>query len=136
MTQMGWGLLAVLWLLPCAVQDWRRRQVSNWLTVPAFLAAWPLALWLGGEDGLVFTFAVFAGCWFAWQMGSMGPADGKLATFLAAAAPGSVPLAGLALTAMFLGHRLVRGEAGRLPGVVGLYVGAALWLLWLAMGKL
>ena len=50
-----------LFLLPCALQDHRSRRVSNWLTLPAFFAAWPLALWLGGEERLFFTFAVFAG---------------------------------------------------------------------------
>ncbi len=132
--EVWWCLAAALWLWPCALQDWRSRHVSNLWTVPAFLAAWPLAVWLGGEERLVLVFGVFAGCWLAWQMGTMGPADGKLATFLAALSPGGLALAGLVLAGWFLGHRLARGAAGRLPGVVGLYVGAALWALRLTVG--
>jgi Flp pilus assembly protein protease CpaA len=33
-----------LWLLPCALQDYRTRHVSNWLTVPLFVLAWRIAL--------------------------------------------------------------------------------------------
>jgi hypothetical protein len=32
-------LILVLWLLPCALQDYRRRRVANGLTVPAFFPA-------------------------------------------------------------------------------------------------
>jgi Flp pilus assembly protein protease CpaA len=32
------------WLLPCALQDFRTRRVSNRLTVPLFVLAWPAAL--------------------------------------------------------------------------------------------
>ena len=37
----------MLWLLPCAIQDRRTRHVSNWLTVPLFIVAWPVALLTG-----------------------------------------------------------------------------------------
>jgi Flp pilus assembly protein protease CpaA len=47
-----------LWQLPCALQDYWTRRVSNWLTVPLFVLAWPVAL-LSGK--LPLTFAVFVG---------------------------------------------------------------------------
>jgi Flp pilus assembly protein protease CpaA len=116
--------LLVLFLLPCALQDYRTRRVSNWLTLPAFFAAWPLALWLGGEDRLLFTFAVFAGCWLAWGMKSMGAADGKLATCLAALSPAALGLGVLLLVVGFVGLRLRRGESASLPAAMGFYGGA------------
>jgi len=114
----------VLYLLPCAVQDYRTRHVSNWLTLPAFFAAWPLALVLGGEERFFFTFAVFAGCWLAWGMQSMGGADGKLAPLLAAVSPPALGVGVVLLLLAFLGMRLRRGEATSLPAAVAFYGGA------------
>ena len=126
-------LLLVFFLLPCALQDYRARQVSNYLTLPAFFAAWPLALVLGGEERLFFTFAVFAGCWLAWGMRSMGAADSKLATCIAALSPTVLGLGGLLLVVGFVGLRLRQGEATSLPAAVGLYGGAVVMALgdWL-----
>ncbi len=59
------GLLLTLWLLPCALQDYRTRHVSNWLTVPLFLLAWSAALWLGHFP---LTVATFIGVYVAYQM--------------------------------------------------------------------
>ena len=56
------GALLALWLLPCALQDYRTRRVSNWLTVPLFFLAWPVALLTGN---LPLTFAVFVGTFVA-----------------------------------------------------------------------
>jgi Flp pilus assembly protein protease CpaA len=116
--------MLVLWLLPCAIQDYCRRRVANWLTVPAFFAAWPLALWLGDGERLMFTLAVFAGCWFAWQMGGMGAADGKMATLIAAVSPVALGIGGLVLALGFVGMRLWKGKSVSLPAGVAFYVGA------------
>ena len=115
--------ILALFLLPCALQDHRSRRVSNWLTLPGFCAAWPLALWLGGEERLFFTFAVFAGCWLAWGMSTMGGADGKLATLVAAVSPAALGMGVLLLVLAFLGMRLDKGEAASLPAAVGFYAG-------------
>ena len=114
----------VLWLLPCAIQDRRTRHVSNWLTVPLFLLAWPASLLL---DTFPLTLAVFVGVYVAYRFGGgMGPADGKIAVGLA----GMLPLALLmsfALQAVaFLVCRL-RGETdARLPGAVAFLLGTVL----------
>ena len=126
----------VLFLLPCALQDYRSRRVSNWLTLPAFCAAWPLALWLGGEERLLFTFAVFAGCWLAWGMSTMGGADGKLATTIAAVSPAALGMGVLLLVLAFLGMRLRRGKAASLPAAVGFYGGAVGMALLVGVGLL
>ena len=119
-----------LFLLPCALQDHRARRVSNWLTLPAFFVAWPLALWLGGEERLLFTFAVFAGCWLAWGMKSMGAADGKLATIIAAVSPAALGVGVLLLVTGFVGMRMWQGRSVSLPAAVGLYGGAVVVALF------
>lgn len=115
------------WLLLCALQDWRRRRVSNWLTVPPFLAAGPLAFWLGGPERLCLYVAVTLCVYLIWTEGGMGAADGKLAAFVAAVEPGALALGLVALWAMYGATRLrQRSRApGRvsLPGAVGLYIG-------------
>jgi len=118
-------LLILAWLLLCALQDWRTRRVSNWLTLPAFVLAWPAALWQGGEERLLFTFALFVGCWFAWQMGGMGAADGKIATALAALLPQAVLWSGGVLLLCFVYLRL-RRRPQSVPAVVALFLGALL----------
>jgi Flp pilus assembly protein protease CpaA len=118
------ALLLVLWLLPCALQDYRTRRVANWLTVPAFFAAWPLALWLGDGERLMFTLAVFGGCWLAWGMGGMGAADGKMATLIAAVSPIALGMGVLLLVLGFVGVRLWRGQSASLPAGVAFYGGA------------
>ena len=57
--------LLTLWLLPCAIQDRRTRHVSNWLTVPLFIVAWPVALLTGH---LALTCAVFVGVYVATKL--------------------------------------------------------------------
>ena len=113
----------VLWLLPCALQDYRTRHVSNWLTLPAFVLAWPVALWLGGSDRLILTFAVFVGCWAAWQMHTMGAADGKIAVALAAVSPMALGMGVVILAGMFAGLWVWKRRSVSVPAAVGFYVG-------------
>ncbi len=119
----------VWWLLVCALQDLRTRTVANWLTVPPFLAAVPLAWWLGGMERVGFTLLVWACLYVFWRDGAMGAADGKIATLLAAVQPASL-LWGLALLwvlygLLWLGMKPLGMNARQcsLPGVVGLFLG-------------
>ena len=118
----------IWWLLPCARQDWRDRRVMNLLTVPPFLAALPLAHWLGGADR-----------WLMWREGLLGAADAKVATVLAAAMPASLA-PGLLVLWVWLAVAWVsqRVRPGSwpwqgIPGVTGLYCGVVLTvcLRWL-----
>jgi Flp pilus assembly protein protease CpaA len=113
-------LLLALYLLPCAVQDVRTRHVSNWLTIPAFVVAWPLALWLGT---LPFTLAVFVGCYVAWHAGGMGPADGKLATLTVAVAPEALLMASLLVALVFVTGRVCCSRPVATPGALWLLIG-------------
>jgi Flp pilus assembly protein protease CpaA len=117
------NLLLTLWLLPCALQDYRTRYVSNWLTLPAFVLAWPMAVYLGGSERLILTFAVFVGCWAAWQMHTMGAADGKIAVALAAVSPIGLGMGVAVLAGMFAGLWVWKRRSVSVPAAVGFYVG-------------
>lgn len=123
--------LAALWLLPCALQDYRTRRVSNWLTVPFFLLAWPFALLTGH---LALTFAVFVGVWVALQIEpAFGGADAKLMVGLAALAPLGLGMAVVLEGFVFVLHRLKWQRSAAIPGVLWLYVGALLNVAALVM---
>jgi len=102
------------WLLPCAWQDCRTRYVSNWLTIPLFVIAWPVALLTGN---LILVFAVFVGTWVSWRGGAgMGGADGKIAVGLAAFAPEAL-LVGFGLQMrVFLVRRMRKQAETSIPG--------------------
>lgn len=118
------SVLMVLWLLPCAIQDRRTRHVSNWLTVPLFLLAWPVAL-LTGHFAL--TFAVFVGVYVATKLEPRaGAADGKLMVGLAAFAPLALGIGALLELGIFVVLRLCGRRDASIPGAVWLYVGSVL----------
>jgi Flp pilus assembly protein protease CpaA len=127
------AILLALWLLPCAIQDYRTRRVSNWLTVPLFLAAWPIAALTGN---LALTLATFAGVYAAFRFsgGGFGAADGKVAVALAAILPVAL-LAGTLVQALAFGVLRLRGQSNvQLPGATGYFMGTALVTLAL-IGK-
>ncbi len=124
--------IMALWLLPCAIQDWRCRRVSNWLTVPLFVAAWPTAAFLGN---LPLTVATFIGTYVAWKVrAGFGGADGKIAVGLAAFAPPAL-IMGFALQAcaLLVRRRLAR-DATSIPGVSWFWVAACCFLIGTAVG--
>ena len=111
--------LLTLWLLPCAIQDRRTRHVSNWLTVPLFVLAWPAAL---VTDHLPLTLAVFAGVFLAWRWsGGLGPADGKIAVGLAGLAPSAL-LAGVIVAGVGVLVRAAARAGGRGPARRSLFL--------------
>ncbi len=121
------SLLMVFWLLPCAIQDRRTRRVSNWLTVPLFFLAWPVALL---TDHLALTFAVFVGVYVATQLEPRaGAADGKLMVGLAAFAPLALGLGALLELIVFAALRLHGRHETAIPGALWLYIGSVLYAL-------
>ena len=79
--------LLTVWLLICAVYDWRYRRIPNWLTMPVL----PLALWWAlGHGTLVLMTAVLAASILAFSRGGIGGADGKLAGVQAAFQPAAL----------------------------------------------
>ena len=117
-------VLVMLWLLPCAIQDRRTRQVPNWLTVPLFLLAWPVAL-LTGHFPL--TFAVFVGVYVATKLEPRtGAADGKLMVGLAAFTPLALAIGALLEVLVFAILRLRGQRDVAIPGALLLYFGCVL----------
>lgn len=105
-----WHGLIALWLVVCAVQDLRRRQVGNALTLPVLVVALIAAVVQGGAAilrlGLV-GLVLFV----LWQKGGLGGADVKILLALAGLWP-----AGLlgALVAMWIaGLVMVLRRQGR-----------------------
>ena len=117
----------VLWLAPCAVQDRRTRHVSNWLTVPLFVAAWPASLVLGTH---VLTLAVFIAVYTAYRVRGLGGADGKLAVGMAALTPLGllVSLVVSGLTFLFLRWKRSETAQGKvaIPGALLFYAGTVI----------
>ncbi|MCO6451210.1 MAG: prepilin peptidase [Caldilineales bacterium] len=120
------SLLLALWLIPCALFDWRQHRVPNWLTLPAL----PLALCWGWRQGtLALTLLVFAASYLAFVSGGMGGADGKLAIVQAAFAPAALAWTGLSLLITFILIRLLGWESRRLPAGPWFLAGSVLALL-------
>jgi Flp pilus assembly protein protease CpaA len=118
------SIVLVIWLLPCAIQDRRTRHVSNWLTVPLFIVAWPVAL-LTGHFAL--TFAVFVGVYIATKLEPRaGAADGKLMVGMAALAPLALGIGVLLEGIAFAILRLRGRRDASIPGALWLYLGCVL----------
>jgi Flp pilus assembly protein protease CpaA len=133
--------ISLLPLGAAAWQDMRSRHVSNWITLPLFFLAWPLAWRLHGWTGLAVTGVVFLATFLATPYG-FGAADGKLAVFLAAL--GGLPAVLLALGLMLLIFLLVRllpdlaqrlaivhveADGNHIAGVVGFFLAGLAVLL-------
>ena len=117
-------MLVALWLVPCAIQDWRRHEISNWLTVPPFLLACGLGAWQALHGNFLFLI-VLGVAYLGFRLGWIGPADGKIIASLAAFSPPALFL-GFAAMALWFGAKRLRGEKdARLPAAVGFAAGAA-----------
>ena len=92
--------VVLVWLVVCAIQDWKSGEVSNWLTIPAMALGMGYAVYMGRER-LILVAAALAGLMLLYVLGSLGGADVKVL----------VALAGLWPTAM-LAALLVQGIWG------------------------
>ena len=113
-------VILCLSLIPLGLASWqdmRTRHVSNWITIPLFFLAWPLAWWMHGWQGVAVTGVTFLATYAALPFG-FGAADGKLIVYLAAVGGGGTVLLALGLNGLFfLLARLFPEYAGRLPWV-------------------
>lgn len=129
--------LVMLWLGVCSWQDWKRRQVSNWLTLPPLALALGLRL-LGMSNGPLLLLAlILAAALVAWRGGWMGGADTKV---MAALVLADVRLALWAWVGATLWYGLLFAygrfiakdrDRIRLPGMLGFLLGAGAYWLWL-----
>ncbi len=128
------SLLAVAWLIVCAIYDLRTRQVPNGLTLPAI----PLALlaarltWQSrGETSYEFAFRLAIltlPLFVAWRSRLLGGADLKIMLVLALANPLLVAAAWVGVLFYFAGLLLVtHSRPARFAGVPGFALGAGLF---------
>jgi len=69
--------LVCIWLTICAVQDHNRRQVSNWLTLPAAAAALMYRLSLFSPSFFVLLIFIAGLLYLIWRKRWLGGADFK-----------------------------------------------------------
>lgn len=111
--------LSLCWLIPCAIHDWRTRQVSNWLTLPAIalslvvrVIGWSQSPWWL----IILVTALALGLWYFDQLGG---ADAK--GWIAFALLGERILLGAALGLLiwFVIFRALRLGTTRTPDKTG-----------------
>jgi prepilin peptidase CpaA len=118
-------IMILLWLSVCAWHDLRRREVPDWLTLPAVVLA------LGWQ-------VVYPGGWLPWALavvtivltlaGVLPGGDMKGLVALALFDPRLYLLAWLGAVVVYLLWRMLRRERG-MPGYVGFVVGGIAWII-------
>jgi Flp pilus assembly protein protease CpaA len=109
-------LLLLLWLLICAIYDYRTHEVPNLLTIPPFIGALIWAVIQGGYV-LFVTLITLALVALLWIIGQLGGADGKVLVVLAATWQVGLVGACMGMIIWLLCHR--RKPHPALPGVFG-----------------
>ncbi len=120
-------LLVLFWLALCAWHDLRKREVPDWLTLPALGPAFLWRILQPGGDWLPFALAgvTLALCLLGFLPG--GDAKGLMAMGLYD--PGLFVWVWVGAVVTYLPWRLVFRQR-RLPGYVGFLVGAVGWFLF------
>ena len=87
--------IVIVWLIVCALFDWKHGEVPNWLTLPGMAAGIIFAI-ISGGDRLIILVAAFIGLMVLFLLKSMGGADVKVLTALAGLWPAALLAALLA----------------------------------------
>ena len=82
-------ILSLIWLIICAIMDWKNGLISNWLTMTGMFFG-ILNASLNGVDRVFFTIVVFTGCLILFLLRGLGGADVKVLTGLAGLWPAAV----------------------------------------------
>ena len=120
--------LTAIWLLPCAIQDWRTHQVSNWLTFTAIAVALVVRL-IGWTQSPWWLIVLVTGLAIGlWQFDQLGGADAK--GWIAFALMGERILLGAAvgMVAWFIFAKTSRylPDIDKVTGYPGYFLGAML----------
>lgn len=118
-------LVLLAWLAVCAAQDWRSREVSNWLTLPPLAAGLIYTAVQGWERLLLFGLVVSV-CSVLFRLGGMGGADVKILAVLSAFSPLMLmaALAAQGITGLVVWRR--SGRRAAFPAVPAYAAGAVL----------
>jgi len=138
--------IALIWLLFCAWQDWKKRSVSNWLTIPAIVTAVGLRIWLDyslyGNVPLYLlgmSALIIAAAGIGYLAKLMGGADAKVVIALAIVSPILAIWAWIGAILWWLMLRvyaLIRKDKDKLPplpGMLGFVAGTFAYLLFTAL---
>jgi len=138
--------IALIWLLFCAWQDWKKRSVSNWLTIPAIVVAVGLRVWLDyslyGSVPLYLlgmSALIVAAAGIGYLAKLMGGADAKVVIALAIVSPILAIWAWIGAILWWLMLRvyaLIRKDKDKLPplpGMLGFVAGTFAYLLFTAL---
>jgi len=131
------GMILIPWLCLCAWQDWKKREVANWLTLPPMLLALGLRM-LGLTAGQASLLAlIMVAVFIGWLGGWVGGADTKVTVALALVDPRLALWAWLGATAWYAlliayARFIARDhDRIRLPGMLGFLIGAGGFWVWL-----
>jgi len=131
---MRWEVIAllpvVIWLGVCAWQDWKRRVVSNWMTLPPVALAILLRLMGMGKGTNQEVLAVLFLLVVAWLARVAGGADVKASMALAVFNPALAGWAWMGAIGCYVALRLAGRTVKRFPGMVGFWVGDVLFVVW------
>lgn len=124
-------ILICIWLTACAVQDYDRRQVSNWLTLPAVVAALIYRLSFFSQSFFVLLVFESGLLYLIWQKGWLGGADIKASLTLLLFDPGLLLWASFGILLCYFFWALSkRTEATRtMPAFPGFMLGSYGYLL-------
>jgi len=119
------ALVVIAWLAVCAVFDLRRREVPDYLTLPALGAA---LVWRASHPVGWLPWALVGVTVGLTLAGVLPGGDMKGLVALALFDPRLYLLAWLGAGAVYVLWRMVRRER-RMPGYVGFLAGGVMWLL-------
>jgi Flp pilus assembly protein protease CpaA len=125
-------LILFVWLLVCAIQDWRSREVSNWLTLPALALAFSLRLFGIIRAPIIPLLVEAALLLLAWHSGWIGGADVKGSLTLALLDPRYLFFAWTGNIGWYVVLRLYLYHRSdqRIPAFVGFAAGVASLLIY------
>ncbi len=123
-----------LWLLPAGVQDWRSRNVSNWLTVPALVITPVVALLVGSIPLFIGFFIVLLFAYYSFTWGLLDAADAKVMVVLSVLAPEGLIVSLVMIGVALLITRLKGQRNVQVPLVsifaAGTMLALPIFLLW------
>jgi Flp pilus assembly protein protease CpaA len=114
----------VLLMILAAVQDYRNREVSNWITVPLFIGG--AVIMLVHQNLLLIIVSLIL--LFIWHKGWMGGADVKVLIGLLGIWPTSAFISIFAIGVQGLITRLQGKKSA--PGLVAIALGVGLTFVW------